>query len=810
MQIKRRRWANFFFDKTYYYCKDSKEAEEYLEKSRYISFINENISFKKIFFIHDQNSLNLALKEARITESIIEKGNEKRNYDSNDSNSSSKNAENLNAEDILEESISAIKQQKYIKISKIFSKGNFDKRFINGKVKELDFNSKYYKDLNLNNNIKINEENKKIINDIAKFYSNRGFNSELYILGPRGIGKTVSLLEYLRIAKIPRLYFPISKLVNYNNRKWKKIALYESIYIFQNEEEMEKFQKSIENMPNSEDLIQFIYDFIKFILDFYKEKQLKKRILVILDDYDNSLDKYNNILNIIEYVHKKRYNILLFILGECPYIYKKYYDYILNNNKNYNVIYWDLPFKNDEKENLFKLPLYYYRFKEKQNNQKSPNDSGIEDSFKNLIKKEIKEDFKKINLRNFLTLSKYLDVISPIDNLADDFEYLPLEFLSIEIKTEKKNILIKLSFKLDIYKEVFDESIKGLLKIDNIKNTFYLDKDNIVKDSKGKYGVQFEDLIVEQLWNNLFDFINFPDKNKIKVKDIFGIKNYNGNSYSIDKGKPIIIRQTEFCGKYYDLLLVVSNKSGERFGIFIQIGINKDRFEINKYYNNIIKYVQEYKDGIFCLINEKIEDLGFLLIFDYDNQILLKQANNETEGVGYCSKENISYLIYRDFQLFESLDSKMPITSLDVDNTLIHEIIKTPGFDLIKNVVMEFLENMSNMNAKPYINIDGDLKKKIINFINIEYSKDFNDLQFVMTMGEKIDTFFDIGYTFKEDHLSIFRGKKFKYISYKNELFKIVKNSIKKSEENINNLIKKEDIACDLYLLQKGRINKIK
>lgn len=120
---------------------------------------------------------------------------------------------------------------------------------------------------------------------------------------------------------------------------------------------MDEFIKFIEKILDSEDLIEFIYDFIKFILEFYEQKKLKEKILVVLDDYDDSFDYNNNISKIIDYINK----LLLLILSECPYINKKYYNYFLGNH-NYDVADWDIPIKNVDKENLFKLSLYHFRY----------------------------------------------------------------------------------------------------------------------------------------------------------------------------------------------------------------------------------------------------------------------------------------------------------------------------------------------------------------------------------------------------------------------------------------------------------------
>ena len=81
----------------------------------------------------------------------------------------------------------------------------------------------------------------------------------------------------------------------------------------------------------------------------------------------------------------------------------------------------------------------------------------------------------------------------------------------------------------------------------------------------GKDGIEFEDIIVEQLWNNTIDFLEFPESNKLKVNDIYELKNNiddkndkNNKKMNINSSFPIIIRQTSTKARYYDLLLIIN------------------------------------------------------------------------------------------------------------------------------------------------------------------------------------------------------------------------------------------------------------
>ena len=103
-------------------------SQIFWKKSRFITFLNEegNNKFNKKYFIHNQDSLERALIEAKITEVLMTNEEAiKKNYDSNNSgnsNSSSESSKEVKIEDILEKSIDVIKQDKFIKLYDIFSK----------------------------------------------------------------------------------------------------------------------------------------------------------------------------------------------------------------------------------------------------------------------------------------------------------------------------------------------------------------------------------------------------------------------------------------------------------------------------------------------------------------------------------------------------------------------------------------------------------------------------------------------------------------------------------------------------------------
>ena len=483
----------FVMGNQYFYHRNKKTTTFYLN-SKFIIFINKEKGFEKEFFIHDEISFNNALKEAEIKHAIlINEENKKKNYDSNDSNSSNNSSisvDKLDVVNILSESIIKIEEEKSINRGKILSKENFKDRFLLGKsFLDLDYNFKYYKNIPTNN-LKILEINQNWSEDISNFYKNILF-SIMFIIGPAGIGKTTNILLYTKLAGMRRLYFPIKKLIKIKDkRKWKKIVLYESLYIFKDENEMKEFSANFDNMEESNTLLEFIFNFIQLVLEFYRNKSNTKKILIIIDEYDNSFDTKNYILEIIDIVNQNWDKFLLCISGIGSFICKKYYHYLLNQKNiyllNYKIAYWNISLNNEEKKNFFNLPIYHY-------NYEKIKDSTNEDTFKNIITNEIKNDFKKIGLKKFFCVSKYLNIFVDIEDLSNDFEYFPLEYLDLEIKEENCKTFIKISFKLKLYEDIYNDSIKELIEIENLKSLW---------NSYKRDGIKFEELIVEQLWNN--------------------------------------------------------------------------------------------------------------------------------------------------------------------------------------------------------------------------------------------------------------------------------------------------------------------
>ena len=182
------------------------------------------------------------------------------------------------------------------------------------------------------------------------------------------------------------------------------------------------------------------------------------------------------------------------------------------------------------------------------------------------------------------------------------------------------------------------------MKIENLKNKFLLFRE----ENYGKDGINFEEIIIEQFWNNTFSFISFPENNKLKIEEIYKLKNnHKDKNNNLDISKPIIIRNTLFKSKYYDLLLIIS-QNDKIYAIFIQIGLNEDNNQISSSYKNISENIEKYKNGIETLLNHSIDLIGFIVIFDYYHQKNYLKQIKKSNIVGYCLDNNIDFLLYKD------------------------------------------------------------------------------------------------------------------------------------------------------------------
>ena len=784
------------------YLMNNGQKKYFYNNSKIIYFTNKNENFVRIpFFIHDQTSLDEALKKTKIKNGILkhDKNKDFKNQEKNDNNkpsdspdstkskSSIYSVNNYDIEYILNSNFNLIKEVDGIGVKLILNEKRFNNRFDINLISDLDFNFKYIKEDYIKNKIDYFNSINDYLNELKTLVSENNTKSYCYIFGPRGIGKTTMLLIYLNFSEIPRLYFSLKIMskIDFIKRRLKKYALMETIYIFDDLAQMNKFSEiKIDEISDSSDLLEFILNYIQTIMPFFlKEKKKRKKIWIIIDDYNKDLYDSDNIIEkIIAYINLNHKNLFLCILGDGKYINEKYYQYYSNKLTNYFAIYWNNSIINNisQKNKILTLPKYYYKYKDSK---------GI--NYEKLIQENLSEEFKKINLNFLLFLSKIINSNINIENFKDELINLPLEYLTIDrYLTEDNNILLNLSFNSEIYKTAFDSTIIGLLKIDYLKTKTIIFKE----DNKERNGIDFEDLIIEQFWNNSFKFLDFPNNNKLIVEDIFKLKNNKNNiGNDINIKKPIIIRQKNFNGKYYDLLFIL-NINDKIYAIFIQIGLSKKGKDINNYLKNLIDDEKNYKEGIKTLINHNIDEIGFLLIFNYKHQNDLLGKNNKSDGVGFCENNDIDFLIYKDFNLFKNVNDIESIKSFEVTKkTLIYNDIDdeneiTSEIDSKKNFCKLYRYN----NSEPLYPLNEKEKSLIFKYIKNKY----DELKFLFSLknynekGRIIPN--------NSEQINVFKDKEDKYLYYNEKIFKITDNKVEIIKKR-----KKKNNDMDIYFLNK-------
>ena len=789
--------------------------------SKIIKFSNKKEKIEKYYFIHDKTSLKNALKKTKITHGMLtfeEKSSVKNeNYNTNNSHgsqSSTSSIESMDVSDILNSSYDVIEEPMEIKTAKIFSENNFLKRYNCQIISDLDFNFRHLDKNIIKNEIGFNETQNNWYGELSNLYKNNIPYS--YIFGPKYIGKTTTVLNYLNTELIPRLYFSLKILSNPNfyYKQWKKYSLYESIYTFANIEQMKKFSENTKNIYSYSDLMEFIFSFIEFVVNFFTTNNYypNEKIRIIIDDYNQELyDKNYVIENIINYVKDNNKKLHLLIIGEGQYINEKLYRFYSNKTNDFSGVYWNLSIETSitREHKILKIPKYYFYYK----------DSKIKKEDENRIKNDLTNKFKNINLSSFFIISKYLKSEINIEELKDEFKNIPFQYITINKKINdiKGDILVNLAFSNEIYEDIFENSIKGLMKLDTLKTKI----DLFNNGDFGKDGIEFEDIIVEQLWNNTIDFLEFPESNKLKVNDIYELKNNiddkkdkNNKKMNINSSFPIIIRQTSTKARYYDLLLIL-NQNNKRYALFIQIGLSKTGIEINTYLANLIRYYGKYKEGIQNLINEQIDSIGFMLIFEYIHQKKLKEKNNNSDGFRYCINNNIDFLILKNYQFYKNLDDEIPIKSFEIENrTLIYQVEEKNinlDFDIIKKKFSDICTDIClSGNKNPLIPLDDDNKNKIINYINKQFEADFNGLNYAFNVKMAYKGFGNFGIIDSDnfDQINIFIRKKREkneiYFGYNNKVFKISgDNIVEVGKKEINSNIEKYN--WDRYLLNKKR-----
>ena len=488
-------------------------------------------------------------------------------------------------------------------------------------------------------------------------------NKYLALCGLEGIGKTTSILAYLKYSTKTYFYFnvkTIDKLLeNAETAKIKDILLKEMYHFIEFKQAKNYYDfidELLEKSHTAMDIFKHIFGKIKddveiIVLDQYKTK------------YDLNYSTLTNILN-SEYTNKIiiissmneddiRKAIIISLKWALKISDKKpildYY-YIIElvkvRDTELNVL------KDDEKKLLNEfgnLYIYYYKIKN-EINRNTKYDLNI--IFKNEIKKEMDNKIKEFfyNSQNSDLLDTFINLILNDDkeielkNCIEIIDKIPLRYFIFKHKDmniihfSELNSVDKISFNSAfIYiREYFLHYFHSII---TTKANNDLNKSN----EKNQDSINLERFFGYFLWafrgvtrinqTNIVDYILI--NSLIDMKDEFD-DSFSSKIKKLNNNECLLILQKDQNAKMFDIgilekkngkfnlyLIQVTNKkdSDERITI---TGLNDNANYLNGYF--ISKFQIEFQDNYFCYI------------FNYNDP--------DTTTIDYCQKNNLDYLSF--------------------------------------------------------------------------------------------------------------------------------------------------------------------
>ena len=410
---------------------------------------------------------------------------------------------------------------------------------------------------------------------------------------------------------------------------------------------MEQFKakKIFSKTENSDKIMKIIYVVLSNLFEIIGEDIEYRRIIIIDNINDMDEDDINYLNDIIQLFDKKKIFFKLIICGNGPYFNQKFIEFYIKNN----ILSNDSNFAKNQSFEFF----YLY--------------NADKDEMKNIIK----ENNKKINLNNkenedvliskeekeidkysfyFLYFAEELDnktfTRNAIIQNLDFIKRMPLEYFEIKIEGNNMNFkfysnLFKKSFKNKIAVEIEKDTLTKLLMKNDYPKTFF--------------GICFEKLITLLLMHNKLNIENLKfTKNSIKeIKEIAMLKerNYSGPKFNFEEiNTPILIYQENFFGPLYDLVIITKHNN-LYYSDFIQIGVDKDKDEINKIIKDLENNYSLYKQNILKIFGIQTNFISVLFIFDLKTQ----EKGQYSLGTKLCKELMIdSYLFsFQDCSLYE-------------------------------------------------------------------------------------------------------------------------------------------------------------
>lgn len=573
-------------------------------------------------------------------------------------------------------------------------------------AKKLNMNFQYYSGADINTFKYVNnKERKNLIERINKLLYK---NQKIYITGISGIGKTITLLYFLKHKRNTFLtcYFNIKSLLFNQDIKLET----EIISLFPKNKK-EEYLKFIEQFKKNKSINPWIN--IKYILDNIPIF-INRYYIIVFDQYKYSEDE-NKVLEII--LNMEKFSNFNFIIcssmndkdAKINVLYKNFSNPL---SKNIEVIYLNALFS---VESLIEKDTVFYKLMKKFNFSCKI----YEEFIKNYNKDNI-NDIKKYFSDKYISLTDQIKIYFEIRkiNIIENYELLiesinkeeideisfkkiaqimPLKYVGyIEINLKYKFIpsfdFFELSLR-DIYKKALKSKLIEFIKI-------------IPNNSRAQLGNIF-DLLVN--WN--FD-INKPAFGSLihhvlilneiarftKIKNVITylerdeknlFNEYELNLSQIFDGKLIYLEQYNFNGAYLDggFLKPVNESNNLIFDFFgYQSSILK-REHFNKIFLFILmNSIKEKFNEIFKII---IRKAYFFYILDPGDKITIK----------FCKNNGLYYILYDINKLEFILEGQKKVEDIIENPKNSMEILEPNIYE-----IQQYEEEQKYLKFKNYLN----------------------------------------------------------------------------------------------------------
>ena len=784
-----------------------------------INFIYKNGKIKEEIYISNMNQF------LKINSKICE-GKDLKKFISEDNQtfSESNNLEKMFASNYIRYD-TPINEKDY-EISSQFKKVNSPLSLNN-----LSLNYDYYlentKFVDDKNNFFVNTEKRK---KLFEFLNNKlKYNNYLALCGLEGIGKTASILAYLKYYKQTYFYFNIKIIDKLLAKKEintiKKIILKE-MYHFIRFEDSEKYYDFLDELLEKNNSAMSIF---KKIFE-----EIKNSVqIIVLDQYKTVFDpnydllekiinlKYSPQLIIISSMNEddiKKSIILslkwaLKIIKEKP---KLDYYYIIDLVQ---VTEDDLNILTEDEKNLLNefgnLYIYYYKMKNEINIDPDCDlNLKLKNRFKEEMDKKVHIFYNKSQsnelLKTFITLIMDDYKEKELKDCIELIEYIPFRFF--QFNYQNKNIVHfselnstdKISFSSSFFyiREYFLNYFHNFIvdKATKEKNK------NIGKKTKSD---EFEDFFGYFLWafrgviklnkTNIVDYIKI--NSMIDMDDKY-FKPFTDKIKKLKDEESILIFQSDQNAKIFDFGIL--EKKNKAFNLYlIQVTTKKksdERITLTKLNDHA-----NYLDGLFMLNLEiNIMNNYFCYIFDYNSP--------DNTSIQYCKKNGIDYFLFdsKKLQLYgnlvlEPLKYHLSVFkySEELNNSNTINIEKIKFLECQDNLEKEVDETKNFLQKKRELMRKKDFKfDELIELEKYEPLVQNNNNNSVYTNYERKE-FIINNYLLS----SQFKNKKIFGVSYKkikNEL-----NFDKNRKENLFELCKKSIEKDEIFQINKLKISNL-